>query len=78
MTGNGQGGTLSRVAYGFRLAGVESNYLQRGRDEGRPLLTVRRTVSEPGNRHRPPRNHLHHAFLGKLLQSFPNRGAADA
>lgn len=54
MTGNGQGGTLSRVAYGFRLAGVDSGYLQHSRDESRPLLTVRRAVSDPGERLQPP------------------------
>jgi hypothetical protein len=64
MTGNGQGGTLSRVAYGFRLAGVESNYLQRGGDEGRPLLTVRRAVSEPGNRGQTPEDVTVLALLG--------------
>jgi len=64
MTGNGQGGTLSRVAYGFRLAGLESDYLQRGGDEGRPLLTVRRAVSKPGNRHQPPASTKALALVG--------------
>lgn len=53
MTGNDQNGTLSRVAYGFRLAGLDSVYLQPGSDESRPLLTVRRAMSKPGNRHQP-------------------------
>lgn len=53
MTGNGQTGTLSRVAYGFRLAGLDSRYLQHG-GEGRPLLTVRRAVSGAGERLRAP------------------------
>jgi len=52
MTGNS--GTLSRVAYGFRLAGLGSDYLQSGSDERRPLLTVRRSVSHPAERLQPP------------------------
>lgn len=36
--------TLSASAYGFRLGGVDSAYLERTADEGRPLLTVRRSV----------------------------------
>lgn len=54
MTGNGQARTLSRVAYGFRLAGVDSRYLQHGDGEGRPLLTVRRRLEAPGDRPEPP------------------------
>lgn len=54
MKGNGQNGTLSRVAYGFRIAGIESAYLQQGDDESRPLLTVRRSVSHPAERLQPP------------------------
>jgi hypothetical protein len=50
MTGQGQAATLSRVAYGFGIAGVDSSYLQRGGDRSRPLLTVRRSEPRPADR----------------------------
>lgn len=45
MRGNGNGETLPGLAYGFRLAGIDSRYLQRAEDPSRPLLTVRHAVS---------------------------------
>jgi hypothetical protein len=76
MTGNGQGGTLSRVAYGFRLAGVDSRYLQAG-GEGRPLLTVRRAVSNARERLQPPVDTKALALVGggRLLLDRATRSA---
>lgn len=53
MKGNGDAGTLPGRAYGFRLAGIESRYLQREGDPSRPLLTVTHGVPCPGDGKRP-------------------------
>lgn len=65
MNGNGQVETLPGLAYGFRLAGIDSRYLQRGEDERRPLLTVRRAVSSTaGGRSSPPAGSTALALVG--------------
>jgi hypothetical protein len=54
MKGNHNAGTLAGLAYGFRLAGIDSRYLQRAQDGSRPTLTVRRSVSTAADREQPP------------------------
>jgi hypothetical protein len=53
MKEHGNAGTLPGLAYGFRVAGIDSRYLQRDGDPRRPLLTVTRTVARPGDAARP-------------------------
>jgi hypothetical protein len=64
MNGSHDAGTLAGLAYGFRLAGIDSRYLQRTRDGGRPVLTVRRSVSSAADRGQPPPGSTALALVG--------------